>query len=134
MSIDFMNTLNDKNLTNECININDVYTFRALNRDIYNKADMIGDLTGTIMKVRDVKGINKISIDVSQYSVSLEDSNQNKLDSAVAEINNILVSFVKRFSYLSSLTEEEADKYEYFITHFPMMDVVKCGNSGVITI
>jgi len=118
----------------ECISIDDVYKFRAINREIYDKADMLGDLTGTILKVRDVKGINKIAIDTAQYSITLEDTDNNKLDSAISEIENILKSFVKRFSYLSSLTDEVADKYEYFVTTFSMVDVVKCGNSVVITI
>ena len=118
----------------DCISIEDIYKFRTLNREVYDKAELLADLTGTLFKVRDVKGINKMSIDLSQYSISIEDSNEKKVSAAIVEIENILVSFLRRFSYLSSLDTESADKYEYFLDHFSVMDVIKCGNSATMTL
>ena len=131
---DFIKVLNIASKGSNNLDINDLYNFRKLNREIYNKGDLIGDLNGDLMKIRDIKKINLISIDLSMYSITLEDPDEQKINSALAEINNVLRGFLKRFSYLSSLTSEEADKYELYLNTYSLIDIIKCGNSVLITL
>ena len=127
---DFIKVLNIGNtLTAE-----DMYNFRKLNREIYTKGDLIGDLNGDLLKVRDIKKINLISVDLAMFSITLEDSDEQKLSNALDEISRVLKGFLKRFSYLSSLSSEDADKYEYYLNMYPVIDVIRCGNSVTITI
>ena len=132
---DFIKVLNTaSNNTSNDLTIEDVYKFRKLNREIYTKGDLIGDLNGDLMKIRDVKRISLISIDLSMYSITLEDPDDQKISSALNEITNVLRNFLKRFSYLSSLSSEEADKYEHYLNTTSLIDVIKCGNSTLITL
>ena len=132
---DFIRVLNmANNSANNNITIEDIYNFRKLNREIYTKGDLIGDLNGDLLKIRDVRKINLISVDLSMFSITLEDSDNKKLSLALDDINSVLKSFLRRFSYLSSLTAEDADKYEYYLNMYSMIDIVRCGNSVVVTL
>ena len=132
--IDFIKVINMANTNNAPLAMEDVYNFRKLNREIYTKGDLIGDLNGDLLKVRDIKGINLISVDLAMFSITLEDPDEQKISSALEEINNVLRRFLKRFSYLSSLTAEESDKYEYYLNMYSLIDIVKCGNSVIVTL
>lgn len=131
---DFIRVLNMANNNPATLTIEDVYNFRKLNREIYTKGDLIGDLNGDLLKIRDVRKINLISVDLSMFSITLEDPDDKKLSNALNDISSVLKGFLRRFSYLSSLTTEDADKYEYYLNMYPLIDVVKCGNSVVITL
>lgn len=131
---DFIRVLNMANNNPAILTIEDVYNFRKLNREIYAKGDLIGDLNGDLLKIRDVRKINLISVDLSMFSITLEDPDDKKLSNALNDISSVLKGFLRRFSYLSSLTAEDADKYEYYLNMYPLIDVVKCGNSVVITL
>jgi hypothetical protein len=130
---DFIKVINMANNVNVNLSIEDIYNFRKLNREIYTKGDLIGDLNGDLLKVRDIKRINLISVDLTMFSITLEDTDDQKLSNALDEISKVLKGFLKRFSYLSSLTAEEADKYEYYLNMYPVIDVIKCGNSVLVT-
>jgi len=134
MSTDFIKMINSINSDTINLTIEDIYNFRKLNREIYNKAELIGDLNGDLLKVRDIRHINKIGVDLSNYTVELYDNNANNLNTAISDITNILKGFLKRFSYLSSLTYEDSDKYEYYLNMYPLIDVLKCGDSIIISL
>lgn len=131
---DFIKVLNMANNNSAILTIEDVYNFRKLNREIYAKGDLIGDLNGDLLKIRDIRKINLISVDLSMFSITLEDPDDKKLSNALNDISSVLKGFLRRFSYLSSLTAEDADKYEYYLNMYPLIDIVKCGNSVVITL
>ena len=131
---DFIRVLNMANNNSATLTIEDVYNFRKLNREIYTNGDLIGDLNGDLLKIRDVRKINLISVDLSMFSITLEDPDDKKLSNALNDISSVLKGFLRRFSYLSSLTAEDADKYEYYLNMYPLIDIVKCGNSVVVTL
>lgn len=131
---DFIKVLNNIGAESATLNINDIYNFRKLNREIYNKAELIGDLNGDLLKVRDIRRLNLISVDLAMFSITLQDTDDKKLNIAINDIKNILKGFLRRFSYLSSLSYEDSDKYEYYLNMYPLYDIIKCGNQVIITL
>ena len=131
---DFIRVLNNIEVNPNTLTIEDVYNFRKLNREIYNKAELMGDLNGDLLKVRDIRRLNLIGVDLAMFSITLQDTDNKKLNMALADITNILKGFLKRFSYLSSLTYDESDKYEYYLNMYPLYDIIKCGNQIIITL
>ena len=68
------------------------------------------------------------------FSITLQDTDDKKLNIAINDIKNILKGFLRRFSYLSSLSYEDSDKYEYYLNMYPLYDIIKCGNQVIITL
>ena len=132
---DFIKVLNmNENGAVNALTIEDIYNFRKLNREIYTKGDLIGDLNGDLLKIRDIRKVSLISVDLNMFNVTLEDHDHKKLSNALDDIASVLQGFLKRFSYLSSLTSEDADKYEYYLNMYPLFDVVCCGNTVIVTL
>ncbi len=112
------------------VTINDIYEFRKFNRETFTKADMIGDLSGVLLNIRNITKVEKVFVDVSNFLLVFEDSkNQNRLGKSVIEADKALRDFLRRFSYMSNLPDELADKYELYLKSYPIFDIIQIGNS-----
>ena len=108
--------------------INKTYQYRTYLHETYDKAEMLGDLTGRLLNIRMSSKLEGISVDVTGNCVIIEDKDDKKRKKAMKEINDELKEFAKKFSYLSSLPDTESDDFEKYLNTRQLYDTVEIGD------
>jgi len=108
-------------------NINTYYKYRDILREIYFKGELIGDLNGKIFELKDkYKEITGITVVIRSYLVTITVSNDQYLDMAINDLKQVLVNFVKKFSYLSSdVTNDNVEAFINWIETSEIFDICK---------
>lgn len=108
-------------------NINTYYKYRDILREIYFKGELIGDLNGKIFELKDkYKEITGINVIIRSYLVTITVSNDEYLDMAINDLKQVLVDFVKKFSYLSQeVTNDNVEAFINWVETSEIFDVCK---------
>ena len=112
-------------------NINKYYEYREIIREIYSKAELIGDLNGKIFNIRDnFDFVTEIKTDLRANFVSIAIPNKNAesmidmLDLAISGLREILLNFITEYYYMSTNLKDPTD-FMHWLACAEIFDVIQ---------
>ena len=112
-------------------NINKYYEYREIIREIYNKAELIGDLNGKIFNIRDnFDFVTEIKTDLKANFVSIAIPNKNTesmidmLDLAISGLRETLLNFITEYYYMSANIKDSVD-FMHWLACAEIFDVIQ---------
>lgn len=112
-------------------NINKYYEYREIIREIYNKAELIGDLNGKIFNIRDnFDFVTEIKTDLKANFVSIAIPNKNPesmidmLDLAISGLRETLLNFITEYYYMSANIKDPVD-FMHWLACAEIFDVIQ---------
>lgn len=92
-------------------NINKYYEYRNIIREIYTKAEYIGDLNGKIFNLRDnFDFIKEIKTDLKSNFILISITDQNyTMDLVISGLREILLNFITEYYYMSPSLKDPVD-------------------------